>query len=394
MKLQVANNIDLDINILQRQLDIGEERSINADSSADTQKAGDGRDLGYKEHEAKQEEPKQKTDGKQIEQNGSTGELLKNLKYDISLNDKPKIRLDEIINGYYLWEILQIEDKLAGKLPEGTTTTEFRTGFLSVVDIDTFEKTIGDDENKKREIEEKRAKGIGDIFVIETLDGDIIELDESILKSKEMGTTLEKQRAANSSIRYANGRETEKPDTNMQVSRTSLYEIPMAHERFNVDENWYLGVDNDMDWVQKGEMPDAGNKKEISFVQVSRDESYYNREERIQNTVEYKLKPINEPELTLGYEKEEREQREQLRKKDADEAQNIRREHTEELLEECLEKFKNWDEYYNKNDIKNKVEAYHNQGLNDEEVIAQVGEDINNAERFEHDSPNLYGQHN
>ena len=55
--LQVAQNIDLNENLLERQISLGEERTRNQESgtssSSDTSKAGDGRDRGQKEHEFK-----------------------------------------------------------------------------------------------------------------------------------------------------------------------------------------------------------------------------------------------------------------------------------------------------------------------------------------------------
>ena len=46
-------------------------------------------------------------------------------------------------------------------------------------------------------------------------------------------------------------------------------------------------------------------------------------------------------------------------------------------------------EHYNRNDIEEKVEEYHNKGMDDEEVIKQIGEDMQYAEEFEHE---FYGR--
>ena len=43
---------------------------------------------------------------------------------------------------YYLWEILKIEEKLAGKLPPGVDKKAFRTGYLT--NIDSKELTAKD----------------------------------------------------------------------------------------------------------------------------------------------------------------------------------------------------------------------------------------------------------
>ena len=391
MELHVARDIELDKKLLQRQIELAQKRDEQRNNESDTQKAGEGRDLASKEHEEKKEEkdeeeqPKKEEDKNQ-EEKVNKKDQVENLKGKINIEGCPKFLLDEIINGHKLWDILKIEYKLKGKLPEDVNVTKFEAGFLSIIDIDAYEQIIGDDKEKLNEVENKRAKGMNDIFVIESRDGDIFVLDDNILKPKEMGSTIEKQQVANSSIRYADGKETEKPDSNTQVTRTSLYEIPDASDNFKVDENWYLAVDNNMEWTKNGTRPPAGNIKEVSFVQVSRNEDYFNREVRVQNALEYKLEAMNEATPT----KEEMEQNMGLREKNAYEAQDERKGHMETLTDEICKECKGWDELYNKNDIEKMVDKYHKQGLNDKEVKEQVIGEIEVSKEVEHGMPNLY----
>ena len=52
----------------------------------------------------------------------------------------------------------------------------------------------------------------------------------------------------------------------------------------------------------------------------------------------------------------------------------------------ALKSIKICGEYYNKTDIAKKVEEYHNdKGLNDKEIIDQIGEDLKIAEDVEHE---------
>lgn len=45
----------------------------------------------------------------------------------------------------------------------------------------------------------------------------------------------------------------------------------------------------------------------------------------------------------------------------------------------------NYGEYYNRKDIEKRVEEYHNDGMNDEEIIEQINDDANVAKESEHD---------
>lgn len=395
MDLQVAGDVKLNRDLLRKQLVLADERARNGlpAPGEGENKAGEGRDLAKKEHEKSQEEkPKEEQKDKkeegtetQEEEKGKEeqeqeGNQLRNLHYKINIDRNPKVCLNEIINGYYLWDILGIDEKLKGRLPDGLDPTAFRTGFLSFVDSNELD-TLDASEFPNKEVKRRESK---ETFVIETLSGDIIELDGDVLKRKRLGTDIEKQKAEQSNLRFENGEEAEKPETNMAATRTSLFEIPDVVQRYAVGENWYLGVDLDEGYKRTGEIPAGGHTKNISFVQVSTKESYYNREERIQNSLEYKLRSIDEPYPTT---KRAIRMQEQLRRKDPDEAQNVRTRHTKGLVEKCFQRYPTLGDYYNRSDITRKVEEYHSQGASDKEILSQIGKDAMQAEGTEHTRP-------
>ena len=328
-KLQIAQDIELEEERINRQLELGIERTkgpANSSSSSDTSKAGEGRDLADKEHEEKEEEKNQNEENAKTENNEERPKLP-NLANEINIDDKPLIELNQVINGYYLWEILQIEDKLAGRLPDGVSERSFRNGYLTIVPSSELEAKDG----KPRKAE--------DSFVISNSQGDIIELDEQILKPKDIGAKNDPRKAEDekSNMRYNDGEEVERPDSTVDATRTSLYQIPDVGDKFSVGENWFLGVDQNKEYMESSERPIAGNTKEISFVQVERDNSkYYESEERIQNTLEYKLDPLNEPEPLTS---KEIEKKEELVERDANEVQNVREDHTQELVDKCFSRY-------------------------------------------------------
>lgn len=328
-KIDVSEDIELNEQILKMQLQKGIERTKdteNGTSSSDTAKAGEGRDLASKEHEEEKKE-----DNKETQPNNENGDTkqkntLKNLRNEVNLDHKPKIRLDQVINGYYLWQILQIEQKLQGKLPEGLNEAAFRNGYLTIVDS----KELEEKDHKPRKAE--------DTFLICTYSGDIIELDEQILQPMDLGGLEQRKQSELTRQRYEDGKEEEKPDTETELTRTSLYKIPNANERFAVAENWFLGVDKNRARMTNGVTTPDNVDKNISFVQVSRNQSYYTREEKIQNTVEYKLDPIRE---NVPKNEKELEKEQELIERKPNETEVERAEHTDDLVEICFKKYKN-----------------------------------------------------
>ena len=141
-KLMIARDIILNENILERQIEMSNEIAVDNNgesSSEDTAKAGEGRDLARKEHE---EDKIEENKNSEVKNNSELKEDNKDKKRLVNLRDqgiivdesnRPLIRLNTIINGYYLWEILGIEQKLQGRLPAGVTAGSFRDGYLTII---------------------------------------------------------------------------------------------------------------------------------------------------------------------------------------------------------------------------------------------------------------------
>ncbi len=372
--LEVSSDIALNEQQLKQQIAKGQERERNrkeveGTSSSDTTKAGEGRDLASKEHE--ENKPKNKPQENQVEQKENPQKnSLKNLKNEINIDHRPKIPLDQIINGCYLWEILQIEDKLKNRMPEGLNAAAFRTGYLTIVDSKELQAKDG---------KERKAE---DTFVVCTYSGDIVELDEQILQPIQLGGIEQRKQQELRRQRYEDGAEAEKPDSEMDMTRTSLYKIPDVNTKFAVAENWFLSVDKNRDWMEHGKTPVDNVTKNISFVQVSRNESYYGSEEQPTNTIEYKLDPVRE---NMPKNKAEIEKEQELRERKPDETLVERKDHMQELVDKCFAKYEKLGDYYNRGEIGKKVRQYHNKGMDDEEVIKQIGEEAKIAEEVEHE---------
>ena len=385
MKLETAKDIEINEEILNKQLELSQNKEqIENDTEENTgsSKGGEGRDLAEKEHE-KNEKEEEKEDKDEKEED-SEKNIMPNLAGEIRIDENFKIKLDQVINGNYLWSILDLEEKLKGRIPDGESEKIFRTGYLTAVD--SAELTAKDG----------KPRPTPDTLVVTSRDGKVaIELDETIVEPKNLGASKDKERAEQDRIRYEDGKEAEKPENNMNTRRTSLFQIPNVNQRFSVGENWYIGVDYSEKWVNEGKTPETGNRKELSFVQVSRDKPYHDREELVQGegVVEYQLDPVTEGPRTHGYEEEELEQDKRLAEKDANEANNETKRHYNSLLEKCYEAMPELKDYYNEKDIQNKIDKYH-KTMNDEEVIEQIGQDLEYAKDYEHDQPSIdrYGK--
>lgn len=323
--IEVARDIELNKQQLMSHLIRGEAKTrieSEGTSSSDTAKAGEGRDLANKEHE---EEKGDKNKEEEVEgkKNGQK-DTLHNFKNEINIDYKTKIRLEEIINGYYLWEILQIEDKLKGRLPEGLSEKSFRSGYLTTLDSKELEAIDG----KERKAEK--------VMAICTRDGNVIELDDTILELEEKMPREDQKRAEQSALKYRDGKEAEKPQSELDITKEVSYKIPDASSKFGVAEDWGLQVDINREWKKYGETIVAGNKEEISFWQEPKNQDITDKQLQ-RNRLVTKLEAINEPVQS----KEEIEQQEDLQEKDSNETINRRAEHTNELVEECFKTHKN-----------------------------------------------------
>lgn len=326
-ELEVASDIKLNEELLKRQIELQEERERNSSKPTSTSggsaKSGEGRDLPQEQKEEKKQEKRQETNPKQQNKEETKGKLP-NLKDEINMDHRARIPLDQIINGYALWQILQLEEKLSTRLPEGMDEASFRTGYLSIVDSKELQAKDG---------KERKAE---DMFIISNHNGDIIELDEQILQPMELGGIEQRKQQELNRQRYADGKESEKPDAEFDTTRTSLYKIPDVSSRFGVSENYFLSVDKNRDWMERGRTPVDNVTKDISFVQVSREQSYYGSDEQPTHTLEYKLDPVRE---NMVKSKEELEKEEELRESKPDETFVERREHTQELVDQCFAKY-------------------------------------------------------
>lgn len=359
--LQMAQNIDLNKKLLERQISLDEERTRNQESgtssSSDTSKAGDGRDRGQKEHEAK--DIKKEKDSEEKSPNSKEMPKLENLKGKIRDYERmPKIRLNQVINGYGLWEILKLEEKLKGRLPEGVSESSFRDGYLTMMET-----------GETSEIGEKEYK-----LAVSTIDGDIVELDESILEPQYLGSRQERMEKENKRYRIADGEETRKPDKESSLTQMAKWKIKDLNGLEAQGEDWYLAIDMNKEYRENGTQPANGKLTEISFIQEdNRDRSAGT--ERTRESVEYKLEDITEPQLNAKEEKH----MEQLRKKEINEANNTRKEHKQELQDVIERLTEKYGEDYRK-EIEEKVEQEHRKGKDAKDIERNVEEEMNDLE--------------
>ena len=367
--MKIDDDVEINEEMLQRHIKLGtenirEEARIKKEFENGSSKGGEGRNKQDKEHEVIDEKSKNK---EQKETEKEEENPIKNLKeYGISIDHRTKIRLDTLINGYYLWEILAIEEKFKNKLPNGLSERAFRTGYLTVIDSKELEEIDG----KPRKNEKMLA--------ISTYDGkNIIELDDNILKAMpKKNRDLQKQ-IEQKTINYRDGKEAEKPENNLENTETALFEIPNVNSRFKVGEIWYLSVKTNRDYKLKAKYPHGGNIDEISIVQQKRMQNAVNINAGY-DQIETKLEAINE----AAPNEPEQNQIENLQKKDPNEAENTIKDHIDELAEKILhgktenevqkyrqEKLK---ENYNINDIKEQVKELHDKGKSDEEIEAII----------------------
>ena len=381
--LKVAKDIDLDVKRLEKQIMMNqEERTDDEDNGAsgdDTTKAGSGRDLASKEHEEKNDK-KPKEQEKEIKPKNENEKKLKNLKNEISIDLRTKIRLDTIINGHYLWEILGIEENLKGRMPKGVSERAFRQGFLTRIDSNELSQL---EASKGEKVKERKAE---DTLAIVSPSGDIIELDEDVIEPEYLGTRDERLIQERNRERWADGKHASKPNTDMTLTRTSKWRIKNVAARFDVNENWFLGVDYNEDYIKYGAQTDPRQVKQISIIQEPlNSDKIYSRdsaEARTVDSIEYKLEDISEAPLNA----KEQKQYNQLAEKNPNETLEVRKEHKLEIEQVIENLTKKYGEKY-REEVEEKVEEKHNEG-NDVEEIAQkvekeMDETVKSADEME-----------
>ena len=372
-KLMIARDIILNEKILERQIEMSNEIAVDNNgesSSEDTAKAGEGRDLASKEHE---EDKKEENKNSEVKNNSELKEDNKDKKRLVNLRDqgiivdesnRPLIRLNTIINGYYLWEILGIEQKLQGRLPAGVTAGSFRDGYLTII-------------NKEEQKSEDGKEPVDKLAICTQDKNYIIELDEDIVKSKDLGGQSEQRLAQQSRTKFDDGEQdkdrlqSEREVSYSGLTRIARYEIPDTAARFGVSENWSLAIDYDREYLAHGQKDPSQYPKEITFVQQSLNESIRDREIG-RNTLEYKLETIRED---FHETESEKKMKEQLKSKATNEAELIREEDVERIVKKCT-KIDGWDNIYNKKDLKDKVKKLRDQGYSEEQILDDVQNDI------------------
>ena len=383
--LQVAKEFELDKERLERQIMLSQGIDLEEDPSAnDSEKAGEGRDLASKEHEKKPEKEEEKEEekkkNKEEEENDEDKDQkpkkLKNLKYEIALNMRTQIRLDTIVNGYYLWDILGIEDSLKDRMPEGVSEKGFEKGFLTIIDSKELSQL---EESNGEKVKERTSE---DTFAIVSPSGDIIELDGGVIIPQELGDRNTRLKQEQTRERWADGEHVSKPDTDSVLLRTSKFKIPNVRARFNVGEEWYLGVDRNENLVNNGGTTDPRQAKQISIIQepIEPDKRY--SEDSIQGrtrpAIEFKLEDVTEEPLNS----KEQKQMNQLSKKEYDETKNMRKEHNDELQGIVEKLIKKYGEYYRK-EIEEKVDKEHRKGNDVEQIEKNVKSDMDDIETDE-----------
>lgn len=371
-KLMIARDVILNEKILEKQIDMSNEiaEDNNGESaSEDTTKSGEGRDLASKEHEEENKEKQniEKEDKSNKQETNKDKKRLVNLKDQgvfVDESNRPLIRLNTIINGYYLWEILGIEQKLQGRLPSGVTEGSFRDGYLTIIN--------------KEEQKSDNGKEPVDKLAICTQDKNyIIELDEDIVKSKDLGSQSEQKLAQQSRTKFDDGEQdrdilqSERNLLNDDLTRIARYEIPDTAARFGVSENWSLAIDYDRGYKEHGKKDPSQYPKEITFVQQSLNESIRNREIG-RNTLEYKLETTKED---FHETESEKKIKEQLKNKATNEAELIREEDVERIVEKCT-KIDGWDNIYNRRELKENVRKLRNEGYSEEQILDDIQNDI------------------
>ncbi len=376
--LQVAKEFELDKERLERQIMLSQGIDLEEDPSAnDSEKAGEGRDLASKEHEKKPEKEEEKEEekkkNKEEEENDEDKDQkpkkLKNLKYEIALNMRTQIRLDTIVNGYYLWDILGIEDSLKDRMPEGVSEKDFEKGFLTRIDSKELSQL---EESKGEKVKERTSE---DTFAIVSPSGDIIELDGGVIIPQELGDRNTRLKQEQTRERWADGEHVSKPDTDSVLLRTSKFKIPNVRARFNVGEEWYLGVDRNENLVNNGGTTDPRQAKQISIIQEPIETDKIYSEDSIQGrtrpAIEFKLEDVTEEPLNS----KEQKQMNQLSKKEYDETKNMRKEHNDELQGIVERLTKKYGENY-REEIEEKVDEEHRKGNDVEQIEEKVESDM------------------
>lgn len=368
------DNVEINEVMLKRQMQLGiekiqEEKEPKKGAKGSSQ-GGEGRDKHVEKNKEEQVKTKTKSSKEELKnEKESKDNILVNLKeYGISINGRTRIPLKTVINGYYLYNVIGYESKIKDRLQGEVSEKSFRNGFLTVIDSEELEKIDG----KKRE----RSK----TFALSTYDGNnIIELDEQVLEPQPEIHRYEQKKLEDGTLNLRDGKEAHRPETYKQNTERALYKIPNAGENFYVGEEWFLSVDTNWEYQQYGDFSYDMNKDEISLVQQTvRSSQITAKDQTDSGRMKIKLEAANEP-----YENElEIKQREMLERPGINEAKEERQNHLKELANKIFYGEKNNDfqkhlkekmhENYNYNQILDRVNELHDEGLTDEEIENEI----------------------
>ena len=370
IQFRLDDNVEINEIMLKRQMQLGIENIREKKADNGSSQGGAGRDKHIEKNKEEQVKTKRKSSKEELKNKNETKDnILVNLKeYGISINRRTRIPLKTVINGHYLYNVIGYESKIKDRLPDGVSEKSFRNGFLTVIDSEELEKIDG----KKRE----RSK----TFALSTYDGNnIIELDEQVLEPQPEIHRYEQKRLEDGTLNLRDGKEAHRPETYKQNTEKALYKIPNVGENFYVGEDWFLSVDTNWEYQQYGDFSHYTNKDEISLVQQTVKSSQITvKDQTDSGRMKIKLEAANEP-----HENElERKQREMLERPGINEAKEERQNHLKELANKIFYGKDNnnfqklykeqMQEIYNYNQILDRVNELHDEGLTDEEIENEI----------------------
>ena len=201
----------------------------------------------------KEDEEKEKTEDEN---------KVKNLKGKI--HPYEAVSLKTIAQGYSLYDILQIEQTIGDKLPEGVSMEDVKNGWLTRVDTKELNKVL--EQDIKGNVDRRR-----DDFVIQTASGQIIPFDEKLLRP----VNLEPDRTDEEGININND-----ASITHGKAKAAMYEIPGK----NPTQKWYLSTS----YVEGME---HSNVRNIEFVQVN--SANKGIKDQPENTVSTELLVVN-----------------------------------------------------------------------------------------------------
>lgn len=378
-KINVAKDLELNEEQLQKQLEIGEERTINSnssDSSSDTTKGGEGRDKADKEHEDEQEN-KEKDDKKE-NLNDNNQQLVNLRDLGITVYGKPLIRLDKPINGagQDLFNMLHLRSKLGNKMPKGVNIESFRQGYFTYVNSEELTAKDG----KERKTPETPV-------IVTRDEQQIIELDESIIEPQEMGTITERRKIEQSKVQFNEfGEEEKRPTFAEELMVTSRFRIVDDYNLYGPDEK-FISIQKMREEVLHGTKDTLRYDREIYFERVDREEGLLERKNEYKSYSE-ELQPVDRE---LRANKDDKETKHEKGLENYEKTSEAREKSFEELAAKILNKNEELKDVFNLRDVTNMVKELYPECKDEEEIEEKIVENGEQAKDIEHEFY-LYGR--